>query len=514
MSDTSYSRWYHTGTISLSKNSPVVTGANTYWLNAGLKPGDLFTIDDSKFYEIQSVDSNIQLTLCKPFAENPVSAATYSIIRNFTATLPAEIAAKNVECLAKYNRYIDEDMKTVQGKSAYELACDNGYTGSESDWLDTLNAYGVAKKNGFVGTVSQWLESLTAYGRAKDNGFSGSEAEWLESLIGAGQWASLNERTKLFINDGIGKRVIHNSKTYAGLHNSIARGKCLGDHITDEQWAAIKNGTYDDMWIGDWWDFNFGSKIDHLCARYYIMAFDACKGNSSNKGVTEDKEGTQLYLQDVSNFNALNSNSVTGITDEMLGAPEDMTHVGGHIMLWNSWDYDIPEALCSGVKEYNSLQRLVSLNPLSTWKDAPDPAPDYSCPGRTDPDSAFNKKKNFFKEFFGENHLAYVPLNAVSEFDEETNSPTAFKVIREFYDVIPMTFIYGYYPGEMAEKYKNFTGILYNYQMPLWRFIPSLNYYWSASTREHATLRYFYHIGNGKAEVSQIRTPQTFISLR
>lgn len=39
----------------------------------------------------------------------------------------------------------------------------------------------------------------------------------------------------------------------AGSHNGIFRGKNLGTSVTQEQWAAIKNGTFDDLYIGDFW---------------------------------------------------------------------------------------------------------------------------------------------------------------------------------------------------------------------------------------------------------------------
>lgn len=39
----------------------------------------------------------------------------------------------------------------------------------------------------------------------------------------------------------------------AGAHNSIYRGKNLGTAVTAAQWAAIKAGTFDDMYIGDYW---------------------------------------------------------------------------------------------------------------------------------------------------------------------------------------------------------------------------------------------------------------------
>ena len=42
----------------------------------------------------------------------------------------------------------------------------------------------------------------------------------------------------------------------AGLHNSLFRGKNLGTSVTDEQKAQIAAGTFNDMWIGDYWVIN------------------------------------------------------------------------------------------------------------------------------------------------------------------------------------------------------------------------------------------------------------------
>lgn len=39
----------------------------------------------------------------------------------------------------------------------------------------------------------------------------------------------------------------------AGAHNSIYRGKNLGTTVTEEQWEAISNGTFADLYIGDYW---------------------------------------------------------------------------------------------------------------------------------------------------------------------------------------------------------------------------------------------------------------------
>lgn len=39
----------------------------------------------------------------------------------------------------------------------------------------------------------------------------------------------------------------------AGYHNSIYRGKNLGNAVTEAQYTAINTGTFEDMYIGDYW---------------------------------------------------------------------------------------------------------------------------------------------------------------------------------------------------------------------------------------------------------------------
>ena len=39
----------------------------------------------------------------------------------------------------------------------------------------------------------------------------------------------------------------------SGSHNSIYRGKSLGSSVTQAQWNAISAGTFDDLYIGDYW---------------------------------------------------------------------------------------------------------------------------------------------------------------------------------------------------------------------------------------------------------------------
>lgn len=95
------------------------------------------------------------------------------------------------------------------GKSAYELAVEQGFKGTEAQWLESLShgpagktgadgksAYQIAQEHGFKGSEQDWLNSLkgqsgkdgsagaSAYEIAKKAGFSGDEAAWLKSLVG------------------------------------------------------------------------------------------------------------------------------------------------------------------------------------------------------------------------------------------------------------------------------------------------------------------------------------------
>ena len=97
----------------------------------------------------------------------------------------------------------------IPGKSAYEIARDQGVTDSIDEWLaglrganghdgrDGKSVYDIALDDGFEGTASEWLISLkgakgdpgrdgpSAYDLAKTDGFVGSLTQWLTSLKGA-----------------------------------------------------------------------------------------------------------------------------------------------------------------------------------------------------------------------------------------------------------------------------------------------------------------------------------------
>ena len=58
----------------------------------------------------------------------------------------------------------------------------------------------------------------------------------------------------------------------AGAHNAIYRGKNLGSAVTAAQWAAIDAGTFEDLFIGDYW--TIGGVNWRIAAFDYYLASD------------------------------------------------------------------------------------------------------------------------------------------------------------------------------------------------------------------------------------------------
>lgn len=65
-------------------------------------------------------------------------------------------------------------------------------------------------------------------------------------------FAKLQEQVNAPVNEKVAPLLYNN----AGSHNAVYRGKNLGTAVTTAQYAAIKAGTFDDLYIGDYWVIN------------------------------------------------------------------------------------------------------------------------------------------------------------------------------------------------------------------------------------------------------------------
>ena len=102
--------------------------------------------------------------------------------------------------------------KGADGKSAYQIALDNNFVGSESDWLASLKGAkgdkgdtGEQGPQGIQGPQGEkgadGASGKSAYDIAKEKGFSGTTEEWLESLKGKTDFYSAG--TGININEGV-----------------------------------------------------------------------------------------------------------------------------------------------------------------------------------------------------------------------------------------------------------------------------------------------------------------------
>lgn len=86
----------------------------------------------------------------------------------------------------------------------------------------------------------------------------------------------------------------------AGAHNAIYRGKSLGNTVTTAQYAAIKAGTFDDLYIGDYWTIGG--------VNYRIAAFDYYL----NSGDTNCTTHHVVIVPDTCLYNAQMHNTSSG----------------------------------------------------------------------------------------------------------------------------------------------------------------------------------------------------------
>lgn len=85
----------------------------------------------------------------------------------------------------------------------------------------------------------------------------------------------------------------------AGAHNAVYRGKALGGEVTDAQWAALAAGSFNDLYIGDYWTKDG--------VNYRLAAFDYFL----NCGDTNFTKHHAVIVPDTSLYDAAMNSSAT-----------------------------------------------------------------------------------------------------------------------------------------------------------------------------------------------------------
>lgn len=147
-------KWWDLGVVNTEANSKNVSGVGTAW-KAQVNSGDIFTINGEHIFEVETVVSDTAIVLKKPFTTK-LSSSPYAIIRNFTSTLPAELAAKLAEMQRKWYTNVDEYVAVLTSKDEKTSITDKD---GVKQTVDTWNTVQTKVNN----AVSQLLDSSVPY---------------------------------------------------------------------------------------------------------------------------------------------------------------------------------------------------------------------------------------------------------------------------------------------------------------------------------------------------------------
>lgn len=108
--------WYKAGKVKVTNGSAVVTGISTTFTGT-VRNGDVFFVTANKadIYEVQSVDSDTQITLATPFTGATTPATDYAVIVNYNNTPNATISQKLADLMTAVNKRNDEIQTWLTG---------------------------------------------------------------------------------------------------------------------------------------------------------------------------------------------------------------------------------------------------------------------------------------------------------------------------------------------------------------------------------------------------------------
>lgn len=130
---TTQTPWYRTGTVAVTAGSKSVAGTGLAWQSQVLA-GDLFGLTDANgnlttaLAEVESVGSDTALTLKSQWPGSTLSGQKYAIIRNFTGSLPADLAARLSKLIAQYQISVDELTELLTSSGTVTLTTLTGET--------------------------------------------------------------------------------------------------------------------------------------------------------------------------------------------------------------------------------------------------------------------------------------------------------------------------------------------------------------------------------------------------
>ncbi len=236
----------------------------------------------------------------------------------------------------------------LKAKSAYDIAVDNGFVGTEAEWLESLkgekgddgvdstgNAYDLAVKNGFEGTVTEWLASL----KGKDGATGKDGVLTAKSLFETGVEFGIYENTsagyKQFLKDYF--------VTYGNTLVKQISARCVNQVVSI--YCPVDGGLQ--MGAGVFYEINKTENYAYIITNYHVVALS---DNTSSEGYSPAKTiYCYLYGRETIASNADETGYVKGESGI------EATYIGG------SADYDLAVLKVTGesfdiVKNSSAMQ--------------------------------------------------------------------------------------------------------------------------------------------------------------
>lgn len=191
--------------------------------------------------DAEIVSSDYYSVLTKQIAD--VLAAAEGIEGNVTA---AQAAAEQAASSA-----------SAAADAATAAACSADTASTAAEQAQTAATSASQSETNAASSASDAEDAKTAAETAAGN--ASADANAAENAKTAAETAATNA-------ENAAAPVLAILSSGAGAHNSVYRGKNLGSNVTAEQYAAIAAGTFDDLYIGDYWTIGG--------VTYRIAAFD------------------------------------------------------------------------------------------------------------------------------------------------------------------------------------------------------------------------------------------------
>lgn len=220
----------------------------------------------------------------------------------------------------------------------------------------------------------------------------------------------------------------------AGAHNAIYRGKSLGSTVTAAQYNAIKAGTFDDLYIGDYWTINgvnwriaaFDYWLncgDTACTDHHVVIVpDSCLYNAPMNATNTTASG---YLG-----SKMNQSSLAKANDIIKNAFDKShimsrrtyltTQVTNGIVSRGDWFNDSVTIMCEQMVYGSGI-----FSPVSNGSNAP---ADYHVEKsqlplfQHEPSRICNRDTWWLRDVITASGFAYVPAAGEANYDNASNS--------------------------------------------------------------------------------------------